>query len=120
MVLLFSVTGNLINFKCVLHHMIRFCVFIPTCAGNYSRHLNYAEILTNMRQSSLRSELACQCSFEATLTDILEHDEELVFREAVSVRRLLQDCVETPVWTVFHDQDLVVCVRLVERRVRNY
>lgn len=46
------------------------------------------------------------------LTDVVQHDEELVFGKAVGVGRLLQDSVEAPAGTVLHHQDLVAGVGL--------
>lgn len=42
----------------------------------------------------------------------MQDDEELVFRKAVSVGRLLQDGVEASAGTVLHHQDLVTGVGL--------
>ena len=46
------------------------------------------------------------------LTHVLEHDEELVLREAVGVGRLLQNGVEAAARTVLHHQHLVTSVGL--------
>lgn len=49
------------------------------------------------------------------LTHIMQHNEKLVFREAVGVGRLLQDGIEAAAGTVLHHQNLVSGVGLQQQ-----
>lgn len=53
------------------------------------------------------------------LTNILQNDEELVLREAVSVGRLLQHRVQAAAGTILHHQHLVTRVRLTQTSTIN-
>lgn len=48
-------------------------------------------------------------------THVMQHNEELIFREAVGIGRLLQDGVEAPAGTVLHHQNLVSGVGLQQQ-----
>lgn len=49
------------------------------------------------------------------LTHVMQHNEELIFWEAVGVGRLLQDGVQAPAGTVLHYQNLVSGVGLQQK-----
>lgn len=50
------------------------------------------------------------------LTHVMQHNEELVFWEAVGIGRLFQDGVEAAAGTVFHYQNLVSSVGLQNQK----
>lgn len=52
------------------------------------------------------------------LTHVMQHNEELIFREAVGIGRLLQYGVEAPAGTVLHYQNLVSGVGLQQQDPR--
>lgn len=54
------------------------------------------------------------------LTHVMKNNEELIFRESVSVGGLLQDGIETAAGTVLHHQDLMTGVGLKPRQSKTF